>query len=721
MAANSTSFYVNLAGNVSQQANRFGRDVSQFANKSASQLGKLSSRIKSTATQFKGLGASIGSLSNKINGIGNITIPVLGIGAVAGATTVGKSLLRTAADFEMAGIRMKQTFGERGDEATAWLKDFATNTPMAFGEVQNAMMRLQTAGIDPMDGALQALVDYNAKVGGDAANLDGYISAISKGFVKGKLSMEEINPLLERNVKVFELLAQETGGKYTAEQMQKMLQEGKLGRRAIKALLRAMGKDAAGSAKEQMKTWDGLVSNLGDTWTAMQARFMEHGAFDALKQELGSLLAWLNEKMNDGTLDEFAKTVSNTLITALNDLKSMAKDVKPVLESIGSVMSWLSEKAGGYGNIAKFALALYGANKVARLGVGLGKGMYGLGKNTYSAGTTFWNAGKTLLGRGNVANSAANALAGAEGVQSVYVVNMPDMGGLGSRQKRRVRRRNVKQQQYRQNKSVRQQKQPQNNVKHPQAKANNQGKTASASNVKKVADSVKVTQSQKGINQPKPTTGKQLANGVKQATQTMKATSMNVAKSTAHLAKSATTAIGKTVGKTVPLLNTGLAIAQGASVLLDDEATTKEKSESIGSIAGATAGALIGQALIPIPIVGAAIGGFLGETIGGWFGEKVGETLEDKPVQPPAEQLSQAVQNVGQSVGNFVSGEVGEKLASLNPIDTKLDGQIEVKIKASEGLVTSVSKSNLNTNQTNSALGLKVLTGNSGQGLYQGA
>ncbi|RZN58401.1 tape measure domain-containing protein [Avibacterium paragallinarum] len=608
-------------------------------------------------------------VSNRINGIGNITIPVLGIGAVAGATTVGKSLLRTAADFEMAGIRMKQTFGERGDEATAWLKDFATNTPMAFGDVQNAMMRLQTAGIDPMNGSLQALVDYNAKVGGDAANLDGYISAISKGFIKGKLSMEEINPLLERNVKVFELLAQETGGKYTAEQMQKMLQEGKLGRRAIKALLRAMGKDAAGSAKEQMKTWDGLASNLGDTWTAMQARFMEHGAFDVLKKELGNLITWLNEKMEDGTLDEFAKTVSETLITALNDLKSMAKEVKPVLESIGSVMSWLSEKAGGYGNIAKFAAALYGANKIARLGFGLGKGMYGFGKGTYGAGSTLWAAGKTLLGRGNVVNSAANAVAGAEGVQSVYVVNMPDMGGFGGGKKRRNRRNQRKNS--RPNRSI----SPQKQMKKVNTPSNNA--------------------------MPKPKvfpTGQKLANGVKQATSAMKNTSLNVAKSTASITKSATTAIGKTVGKALPLVNTGLAIAQGAAVLLDDEAST-----------------------IPIPVVGAAIGGFLGETIGGWLGEKVGEVIEDKPTQLPAEKLSSAVQNVGQAVGHFVSGEVGEKLASINPIDTKLNGLIEVKVKASEGLVTSVAKSNLNTNQANSSLGLSVLMGNSGQGLYGGA
>lgn len=44
--------------------------------------------------------------------------------------------------------------------------------------------------------------------------------------------------------------------------------------------------------------------------------------------------------------------------------------------------------------------------------------------------------------------------------------------------------------------------------------------------------------------------------------------------------------------------------------MMDDSATTQEKSESIGSIAGATAGAIVGQALIPIPCCGYAMVGF---------------------------------------------------------------------------------------------------------------
>ena len=704
-SGNSTSFYINLAGNISQQAARFGRDVSQFATQSGAKLTALSARIKATGVHFKTLGAGIGAVSNKINSMGNMTIPILGVGAAAGAATVGKSMLRTAADFEMAGIRMKQTFGDQGDAANKWLQKFATDTPMAFADTQQAMMRLKTAGIDPMNGSLQALVDYNAKVGGDAENLNGYISAISKGFIKGKLSMEEINPLLERNVKVFDLLAQETGGKYTADQMQKMLQEGKLGRKAIAALLRAMGRDAKGAAKEQMKTWDGLVSNLEDTWTSMQARFMEHGAFDTLKKEMGSFVDWLNEKIDDGTLDEFAKTVSDVLVKALQELKSAATEIKPILENIGSVMSWIAEKAGGYGNIAKFAAALYGANKLARISLSAGQSVYGFGKGVAGVSKATWGIGKALFGRGkkgslpNPADSVASAIGQTAGVQSVYVVNMPtDFGGVGGdfsgKRKRGKKVRSKSNGKYRPN-----------DLNHKPAKA------------------VKPTGAPKALPTVATSGGANVANGVKQATQSLKTTATNVSKSTVNLAKSATSAVSKTVSKAVPLLNTGLAMAQGAAVLLDEDSTAREKSESIGSIAGSTAGAIIGQALIPIPVVGAAIGGFLGEYLGSWLGDKVGEQFEEKPktAEAPAQQISAAVANVGQSVGNFVGSEIGEKLAGINPIDTKLNGQIEVNVKPTEGLIASVSQANIKTNQSQDKLGLKVSMGYSGQALYRGA
>ena len=603
MTTNSTSFYINLAGNVSTQANRFGQSIQGMASRSKAAL--------------NGLKSSVVGLSNTLDRVGNRAFLAL----TAGGVLAGRTLIKTAAEFEMAEIRMRQTFGKDGDKASAWLKQFATDTPMAFGEVQDAMMRLKTAGIDPMNGSLQALVDYNAKVGGDKSNLDGYISAISKGFIKGKLSMEEINPLLERNVKVFEILAAETGGKYTAEQMQKMLQEGKLGRKAIAALLRGMGKDAQGAAKEQMKTWDGLVSNLEDTITSMKAKLMEKGVFDELKAELGGILDWLNEKIDSGEFDEFAKQISNTLVTALRDLKDLSKDVKPILESLGATMSWLSEKAGGYGNLATFAAALYGANKIARNSM-----VQTVGKGALYAGK--WGVGKVLgRGKGGAASAGVGGMLGdISGVTPVYVTNLSQLGGIGG----------------------------------------GRGRTRALGGKK--ANGV----------------AKAIAATTKTATQGVKTAAKTAMQATTNVAKTAAGAMANTA-KRLPAIGTGLALAEGAMILADDTATTKEKSESIGSMAGATAGAIIGQTLIPIPVLGAAIGGVLGDWLGGWLGS-----------------------------------EVGEMLSSPEPKETKLNGEIEVKVKATEGTTAAVGNTNLNTNTGNNYLHIKTTTGYMGTELYGG-
>lgn len=577
MANNSTSFYVNLAGNVSSQASKFGNSLSVMANKGVSNMNKLSNSVKK-------VGSGLASLSQKINNVGNIALPVLGVGIGAGAAAVSKSMIRVAADFEMANIRMKQTFGKRGDEAMAWLKKFATDTPMAFGDVQDAAMQMMTAGIDPMNGSLQALVDWNAKVGGSTENLNAYISSFAKMKIKGKMSWEDIQPLLERNVPVLKMLAEATGNKYTEKQIMKMIQDGKMQGAALDALWKQMGKNAKGAAKEQMKTWDGLVSNLEDTWVSMQAQFMEHGAFDSLKKELGSFLEWLNSKIDDGTLDEFAKTVSETLTDALKQLKETANDVKPILEKVGSVMGWVSEQAGGYGNIAKFMGGFYLANKVANWGITQKtvKGGWGLAK---------WGLGKFRKGKGGqggATEEVAGALGSVAGVTPVYVTNFPASFGGGYGGVEQDKRKNKRQ----------------NNKK-------GNGKNRVASVTTAVASNAEKAVANKGVTQA-------VGNTVKSASQSLSATT-----------KAATSAISRTATRAVPYLNVAASAVEGAMVLMDEQSSTQDKSEAIGSIAGATAGAIVGQALIPIPVVGAAVGSYVGSWLGEWLGSEVGEYLSD--------------------------------------------------------------------------------------------
>ena len=48
-----------------------------------------------------------------------------------------------------------------GEQATAWVKDFANETGTRLDNALEAFSRLKTFGIDPMNGSMQSLVDYN--------------------------------------------------------------------------------------------------------------------------------------------------------------------------------------------------------------------------------------------------------------------------------------------------------------------------------------------------------------------------------------------------------------------------------------------------------------------------------------------------------------------------------------------------------------------------------
>ncbi|HEH9663728.1 TPA: tape measure protein [Pasteurella multocida] len=580
MSKYSTSFYINLAGNLPSQARRFSGVISSMATRSTKALNGMKAATASAMSQltsFKGL--AMGALAG------------------AGMSMGAGSFIRAAAEAEMAAIRMKQTFGEQGEAANAFLKQFATQTTLQFGETQDAMMRLKTAGIDPMNGSLQALVDMNAKVGGDSANLEGYIHALTKGYMKDKLTMEEINPLFERKVKVFELLSKATGGKYTAEQMQEMASKGRLGRKAIEALLRQMGEDAKGAAKEQMKTWDGLVSNLGDTFTSMQQTIMDKGLFDELKNELQGLLDWLNQKIESGEFDEFAKGISDNLVEAIRALKSGAEELKPILDSVGQAVKWAAEQTDGYGNLAKVMLAVYGANKLlnATTGSGIMGNAWGLGK---------W--GYQKLGRKNnpIANAAGQMAGAVGGVQPVYVTNFGEMGfDLGGGRRKKGGKKKLPNKQGGKPKGL-----PPKPTKTSTPPISNQAK--------QTAQAVKNATKQTAV----------LAETAKATSQATKAVS-----------KVAVTA-AKGASKAVPLIGTATSLAMSASTLLDENASEEEKGEAVGSVAGATVGAIIGQALIPIPVAGAAIGGFIGDWLGGWLGGEVAKGLSD--ATPPKTEMN---------------------------------------------------------------------------------
>ncbi|WP_354624838.1 tape measure protein [Psychromonas sp. MME2] len=292
-------------------------------DKTATSTEKLTTKNKKTNQSFKEVttgGKGFNGQLNKITtGLVAAGAAYVGINTVTGSI---KDLLATGGKFEKLDTQMRGIMGsiEAGDKATEWVKDFAKNTPLQLDGVTKAFIKAKAYGLDPMDGTLQALTDSVSKLGGGQEELEGVVLAVGQAWSKQKLQAEEVNQLVERGIPVWSLL--ETAlGKTTAE-LQKMSEKGQIGRKEMKLLIDEMAKSSAGSAKAMMTTWDGIVSNLYDNIDKVKNTIAKAGLLDTFKAELSGISTAIDEMAADGSLQTYAKEISDAIVGTLKTLKN---------------------------------------------------------------------------------------------------------------------------------------------------------------------------------------------------------------------------------------------------------------------------------------------------------------------------------------------------------------------------------------------------------------
>ncbi|MCQ4108092.1 tape measure protein [Aeromonas sp. JL9] len=416
-----TDIVINLAGNMAAKARQYGQSMSQFAAQSKNALAMMNSTMAAT--------------SQGIDTFGNRLV----LAGAASAIAFERTFIKTAAEFERYQIMLNKLQGgpEGGAKAMSWVKQFAQDTPYAVNEVTQSFVRLKAFGLDPMDGTMQAIADQAAMMGGTAETMDGISLALGQAWTKGKLQGEEALQLLERGVPVWDYLqkaskelGKNNGLGYTTQQLQDMASKGQLTRKAIKDLIDQMGLASKGAAKTQMESWNGMISNMGDSWTMFKTDVMDSGAFTVLKQELGSLLKQLDEMKKTGEYDELVEKIGGNLVDAfkaaaeaIRDAKELGAELIPVLKSVGETANGIADMVGGYENLAKILGSIYLLNKGGRLLAPVAKGAIAAGG--WAAGAIF-KKGKG--GAGGIGDAMADL-----GATPVYVVNMPGSGfGDGS-------------------------------------------------------------------------------------------------------------------------------------------------------------------------------------------------------------------------------------------------------------------------------------------------
>ncbi|MGR3970992.1 tape measure protein [Shewanella sp. 1180_01] len=267
-------------------------------------------------------------------------------GAYVGVDRLWESLksILTAGDKAKAfSAQMTAMMGSiaAGEQATAWIKDFANRTGTELEGAKLAFAKLKTFGIDPMNGALQSMVDYNAKLGGSQEDLEGIILAVGQAWAKQKFQGEEILQLVERGVPVWDLL-QKVTGKNTLE-LSKLSEAGKLGRDVMQQLFDEMGKQANGQAALSLERLGGQINLISNKWTEFKQIIADSGAYQVAVDLLKDLNTKFDELNKNGKIKQAAQDISDFFSSILKD---GGESLKGMLENITAFATGLNVVAG---------------------------------------------------------------------------------------------------------------------------------------------------------------------------------------------------------------------------------------------------------------------------------------------------------------------------------------------------------------------------------------
>lgn len=286
------------------------------ADKTADEVQRSNDRIRQS---YDGVGGAIGKLRGMLAGLG------IAVG-LNEAKDLLVSILETGERFDDLEKKFATAFGglSEGAQALAKVREIADGVPQGFEDVANAAVELKRRGIDPLNGTLQALLDNAAANDQSIDDLGQVIDALGKASLKGEIGMRALVSLTELGVPVFQLLSQATG--QSEAQIRELAESGELGASSIKLMVDELGKLRAGAAASEMGDLDAILRKLKDGFNDFLAEIAKAGVLDEFKLKLVEVKDTILEMGRDGTLKEWARSTSESLI------------------SVGSVLSAIAEK-----------------------------------------------------------------------------------------------------------------------------------------------------------------------------------------------------------------------------------------------------------------------------------------------------------------------------------------------------------------------------------------
>ncbi|TAA61873.1 tape measure protein [Shinella sp. JR1-6] len=274
----------------------------------------------------------------------------LGTVVGGGMAAFGKSVIATSAQFEgfEAALTTIEGSAEKARTSMDWISDFAKKTPYEVAGLTDAFIKLRTYGIDP-------IADDTLRTLGDAA------SAMNKPLEQAVEALADATTFQFERLREFGITVEQKGKQVTfsyqknGKQVQETVE--KSGEAVRKWVLDNLGDRFNGAMIRQSKTWNGMMSNLGDSWEDFKLRTGRGGFFDTVKGHLGDLLDYIDKLDKDGTLDHWSKQLGLGLTWAVEQGKHQ---IKLLVKDFEFLRDWAKNNPDMFGYLIE-AIKVLGA------------------------------------------------------------------------------------------------------------------------------------------------------------------------------------------------------------------------------------------------------------------------------------------------------------------------------------------------------------------------
>lgn len=328
-------------------------------------LKKLERQLRPFKRAMSDIGSASAGLQSTLSSVVAPLGAIFGAAGLGGIGAIGAKVIGTSAEFEKFQTVLETLEGSsaKAKASMDWVANFAAKTPYELNGVTDAFVKLKAYGIDPQAGALKSAGDAAAAMG---KPLEQAVEALADAMTGENERLKEFGITAETAGDEIVYRWQENGKAMVATAK-------KNSRDQIQATIEGIWNGRYGGAMDKLSgTWDGMWSNLQDTFTKVFKMIGDAGIFDVLKGELKGVLDALSAMEADGSLKAFAQTVSDELVGAFRELKSWVMavdwksvwgDVKAFAGGIGSVIDAL----GGLKGVAIAVAAVFSINVLASL------------------------------------------------------------------------------------------------------------------------------------------------------------------------------------------------------------------------------------------------------------------------------------------------------------------------------------------------------------------